>query len=602
MTTARKILDLLTPQERRRGLVVLAMVLLMALIETAGVASVMPFLAVLGNPEVVQTNQQLSWAYHALGFQSTQSFLLVLGIASFGIVVVGSLFRLMTQYALLRWANMRRHSVSQRLLAGYLRQPYEFFLGRNTADLSKSILSEVDELADNVFIPGIQFIAYTFTALVLISFLFIVDPWVALVLGVSLGGAYSLTYIGVRGVLGRLGRDRAEANRERFTAAGEVLGGIKDLKVLGRESAYLERFRGPSVRFSKHRATNNVVAVAPKYLIEAVGFGGVLALALFLMTTREDLAGVLPLLGLYAFAGYRLLPAAQHIFAAFSRLRFGWGAVEEVHKDLMGLRRTHESGTTTAEHAGPPAGSHRRKFDLIELEGVSYRYPGAETTALTDLSLRIPRESTLGVVGTTGAGKTTLVDILLGLLSPSSGAVYVDGQMLTTLAPGAWKNYIGYVPQQIFLTDASLRENIALGVDPGRINDEMVREAARAAQIERFIETLPAGYETKVGERGVRLSGGQIQRVGIARALYHDPEILVLDEATSSLDTGTEALVMEAVEHLKHSKTLVIVAHRMSTVQACDEIVVLEGGRVAARGTFRELMKTSVAFRKVATL
>ncbi len=602
MTTVRKILELLTPQERRRGLIVLSMVLLMALIETAGVASVMPFLAVLGNPEVVQTNEQLSSVYDALGFESTRSFLVVLGMASFGIVVVGSLFRLLTHYALLRWANLRRHSVSQRLLAGYLRQPYEFFLGRNTADLSKSILSEVDELTENVFIPGIQLLAYAVTAIVLVGFLFLVDPWVALVVGATLGGAYSLIYIGVRGVLGRLGRDRASANRERFTAASEVLGGIKGLKVLGRESAYLPRFRGPSVRYSKHRATNNVVALAPKYLIEAVGFGGVLALALFLMATRDDLAGVLPLLGLYVFAGYRLLPSAQHIFAAASRLRFGWGAVEEVHKDLLGLRQTYAPGEGISGEAESAPGSRRRSFALIELQAVSYRYPKAEKAALTDINLRIARGSTLGIVGSTGAGKTTLADILLGLLTPTSGSVRVDGQMLTSLSAGAWKKYIGYVPQHIFLTDSSLRANIALGVAPSRISDQMVKEAAQAAQIDRFITTLPAGYETHVGERGVRLSGGQIQRVGIARALYHDPELLILDEATSSLDTGTEALVMEAVEHLKGSRTLIIIAHRMSTVEACDQIVVLEDGRVVAQGGFQDLMETSAAFRKVATL
>ncbi len=593
------ILDLLTPREKRRGLLVLAMVLLMALIETAGVASVMPFLAVLANPEVVETNPYLSGLYEAFGFQSTQAFLTMLGVASFIIVVFGALFRLATHYALQRWANMRRHSVSHRLLAGYLRQPYEFFLNRNSADLSKSILSEVEELTKNVFQPGIQLIAYTTSALVLAALLLLVDPWIALAVAGVVGGAYLLIYLGVRGILGRIGRDRADANRDRFTAASEVLGGIKDIKVLGREEAYLARFRGPSARFSKHQATNAVLSIAPKYLIEAVGFGGILALAVILTATQPDLSAALPILGLYAFAGYRLLPAAQQVFAAMSKLRFGWGAVEVVHKDLLLTvpARTATGSTTPA----PGRGFGRVQVtDEIRFERVSYTYPGAELPTLKEIDIAIPRNSSLGIVGSTGAGKTTFVDVLLGLLTPTSGDVLVDGRSIQDLGVRRWQKAIGYVPQHIFLTDATIAENIALGVASGKIDHEQVTDAARIAQIDAFVESLPDGYATVVGERGVRLSGGQRQRIGIARALYHDPDVLVFDEATSALDGRTEAAAMEAISALRNEKSVILIAHRIGTVRDCDRIMVIEKGREVASGSYAGLMKGSRAFQKLA--
>lgn len=597
--TIRKILDLLTPRERKTGLLVLGMVLLMALIETAGVASVMPFLAVLGNPRVIETNEHLAALNQSLGFTSPQAFLMALGIASFSIVVFGALVKLATLYALHRWANMRRHSVSHRLLASYLRQPYEFFLNRNTADLSKTILSEVDELTEQVFRPGIQLIAYATTTLAVVLLLFLIDPVIAAIVILVVGGSYVLIYVGVRGVLERIGIDRADANRERFTAASEVLGGIKDIKVLGRENAYLSRFHGPSVRASRHKATTAVLALVPKYVIEAVGFGGVLALSVTLLATRGDLAGILPVLGVYAFAGYRLLPSAQQVFASLAKLRFGKAAVDVVHKDLVTKPARVSTGP---EHSGDHRSDGVRLTirDGIRLREVSYTYPGAQAPSLEDVDLFIPRHSSLGVVGTTGAGKTTFVDIVLGLLPPSHGEVLVDGCSIREIGIRRWQRTIGYVPQHIYLADASVAENIGLGVSPQELDQEQVVTAARAAQIHEFVDGLVDGYNSMAGERGVRLSGGQRQRIGIARALYHNPELLVLDEATSALDARTEDLVMEAISALKGHKTLVVIAHRLRTVEGCDRILVLEEGKVRGLGSYSELDRSNDAFQRVA--
>lgn len=596
--TVRKILDLLTPRERRTGLLVLAMVLGMAILETLGVASVMPFLAVLANPSVIQTNEYLAELNRVAGSPDPHSFLLALGVASFLVVVAGAAFKLATLYALHRWANMRRHSVSHRLLASYLKQPYEFFLNRNTADLSKTILSEVDELTEQVFKPAIQLIAYAASATALVAFLILLEPWVATMVILVVGGAYTLIYLGVRGLLGRIGRDRAAANRERFTAASEVLGGIKDIKVLGREHAYLSRFQDPSARASRHKATTTVLSLVPKYVIEAVGFGGVLAMAVIMLARRGDLAGTLPLLGVYTFAGYRLLPSAQQMFTALAKLRFGEAAVDVVHADLM-----HKPGSTARpalSSAQRPANQPRLSIsEGIRLRNVSYTYPEASAPSLRGVDLLIPRHGSLGVVGATGAGKTTLVDIVLGLLPPTEGEVLIDDRALSDIGVATWQRAIGYVPQHIFLADTSVAENIALGVEPEEIQHDSVVAAGRAAQIHDFVMSLPEGYDTMVGERGVRLSGGQRQRIGIARALYNDPELLVLDEATSALDARTEDRVMASITALQGHKTLVVIAHRLRTVKGCDRILVLEAGEVHGLGGYAELNRSNDAFQRI---
>ena len=593
MAAVSQILDLLSPPEKRRGALVLAMFLVMAAFETAGVASVMPFLAVLGNPGIVEENVLLAATYDRLGFESTDAFLIFLGAAVFFFVLLAAAFRVVTTYAMNRYTEMRRHSISARLLETYLRQPYSFFLNRHSGDLSKSILSEVDQLIMSVFRPGMKLIAYSVVVVALVMFLVLIDPLLALIVGAFIGAAYGLIYVLVRGVLGRAGKDRAAANRERFTAAGEALGGIKDIKLLGREHAYLSRFQGPSRRFAGHQATNATLSAVPKYLIEAIGVGGVIALSLVLLARAGSLDAMLPILGAYAFAGLRLMAAAQYVYFGFAQLRFGLAAVEEVHRDL----RQRES---TSELAVRPAQPWQPR-ETIAFENVTFHYEGAQSPGLKDIDLEIPVGSTVGIVGSTGAGKTTLVDILLGLLKPTRGAITIDGTPLDEDNIREWHAALGYVPQEIFLTDASISENVALGIARASIDQSAVERAARQAQVHKFITTeLPGGYETMVGERGVRLSGGQRQRIGIARALYHDPAVLVLDEATSALDSPTEEAVMEAVGALHGHKTVIIIAHRFSTIRACDKICLLDKARLVATGTYEELLETSARFREMA--
>jgi ATP-binding cassette, subfamily B, bacterial PglK len=595
LNVVQKILFLLGPKEKRRGVLVLGLVTVMAGLETASVASVMPFLAVLGDPELVQTNTFLAALYVEFGFESTDSFLRALGVAAFALILFAAIFRSLTHYIMNRFIEMRRHSIGQRLLETYLRQPYVFFLNRHSGDMAKSILSEVDQLIGNVFRPCMQMTAYAMVLVALVSLLVAVDPLVALWVAVLIGGMYGGIFLAVRAPLERVGRARLSANKERFEATSEALGGIKDIKLLGREHAYLTRFRGPSIRQARYQAVNQTLSEVPKFLIEAVGFGGVIALALALLAVHGpvvngSLGDVLPILGLYAFAGYRMLPAAQHVYAGFAKLRFGSAAVDSIYDDLRERAQLAEMRVQAPEPLRPK--------HAITLDHVSYEYPNAPRTALRDINLRIPVGTMVGLVGATGAGKTTLVDVLLGLLRPTEGAILVDGNPVTDESLFAWQQALGYVPQVIFLTDSTVAENIALGLSPDEIDYAKVVRCAEMAQVHDFItHELSDQYSTMVGERGVRLSGGQRQRIGIARALYHNPDVLVFDEATSALDSLTERAVMESIEALWSQKTIFLIAHRFSTVRKCDQIVLLEHGQIATVGCYEDLKRDHEAFR-----
>jgi ABC-type multidrug transport system fused ATPase/permease subunit len=594
----KKLLSLFTRHEKKRGAIVLMMAVGMAVLETAGVASVMPFLSVLGNPGIVETNPVLATAYEWGGFASVDAFLMALGIGAFALIVTSAIFRAVTQYAIQRWAWMRMHSLSERLLETYLRQPYAYFLDRHSGDMSKSILTETQQLLEQTIRPGLMVLSHGTVLIAIVTLLVIVDPMLALGVAGMIVGAYAVIYVGVRGFLQRIGKDRVRANQERFTAAGEALSGIKDVKLLAREHAYLSRFRGPSTRFAKHQAASQVLGQVPKFLIEAIGFGGIIVLTLVLMASNGGvsgggLGGVLPVLGLYAFAGYRMLPAAQNVYEGIAQLRFGSAAVDTVYDDL------HRRASLAEIHKVAPSPMQPERE--IALEQVKYHYPKATQPALADINLTIPVGSSVGLVGSTGAGKTTLVDVILGLLRPTEGAITVDGEPVTDENLRAWQAALGYVPQDIFLTDATVTENIAFGIDPQEIDAEQVERCARMAQVHDFVtQEMPQGYDTIVGERGVRLSGGQRQRIGIARALYHDPDILVFDEATSALDTVTERAVMEAIDALHHQKTIILIAHRLSTVSGCDQVVLLAHGKVEAKGTFQALKDHSTRFRAMA--
>jgi ABC-type multidrug transport system fused ATPase/permease subunit len=427
------------------------------------------------------------------------------------------------------------------------------------------------------------------------TLLLLVNPMVALLVALVLGGAYGLLYKFARVTLHSAGRASVEAATQRAKHALEALVGVKEIRLLGREAEFLERFRVPSRRLADAQTRAQALALLPRYAVETIAFSLILALAIYLLGTGRGIGELLPLLGLYAFAGYRLMPALQQIFAGFAAIRNSQAALEVVVADL---EETHAAPAVT--HGRADVMPLRSAVDLVD---VRFRYPGETTWALQPVSLHIPKNGSIALVGATGCGKTTVVDLLMGLLQPLEGRLRVDGVELDERNVRSWQRNIGHVPQQIFLCDDSIARNIALGLPDAEIDMTGVERAARLARLHDFVtDGLPKGYDTLVGDRGIRLSGGQRQRIGIARALYRDPDFLILDEATSALDNVTENAVLEALQTLAGRKTIVMVAHRLTTVIGCDEICVMEQGRIVERGTYEELMGTSQRFRSLAAI
>jgi ABC-type multidrug transport system fused ATPase/permease subunit len=594
--TYRKLFDLLNARERRRFGVLLGLVILSGLADMAGVATILPFLALMTDPGLAQTNPALAWAYAALGFGSDRAFLIFAGGVVFSVIVLGLGFKLMTIYGLARFSHMRNHSISNRLIDAQVRQPYVWFLSRNTADLGKTVLHEVDRVIVEGMMPAIRLIAHTVSLVLLIGLLLVIEPMIALAAGAVLATAYLGIFVTVRRALTRLGRVRTEMNAARYRIAGETMSGIKEIKVRGMESAFTDRYGAASLRLAATASASQAIGELPRNVLEAIAFGGMVVLVLaLLLSGTGNLIDIVPTLGVFAFAGLKMFPNLQQVYFALTLLRFIKPMIDNVHREVLATR-----DTAVPPRRDLPEG-RLNLTRALRLASVGYAYPGAARPALSGIDIDIPARASVGIVGGSGAGKSTLVDVMLGLLSPTEGRISVDGQTVDAASLPLWQRTVGYVPQSIYLSDDSVAANIAFGIRPEAIDRVAVERAARIANLHDFVMTeLPDGYDTAVGERGVRLSGGQRQRIGIARALYHDPDILILDEATSALDNLTEKAVMEALQNIGQDKTVVMVAHRLSTVMGCDRIFMLENGRVIASGSYRDLVTANEAFRRMA--
>jgi ATP-binding cassette subfamily C protein len=598
MDIIRAFFDLLTVRERRYLYLLFVAVLVMAGLEVISVASIMPFLSVAAEPASVQQNAYLRWIYDTFRFKSTNTFLVVLGVGAFVALVLSNSFIIFTTWALQQYVWKRNHSLSRRLLKSYMFRPYEYFLTRNTTELAKNVLDEVKEIVNLTLLPSLRGVAKGVVALSIIAFLVFVDPVVAVIVATVLGASYLFIYMLVKSQLSDIGNRRVQAQAERYRFVNEALGGVKEIKVKRKEKEVLCQYDIPSQKYAETQAQYRVIRKAPRYILEAVSFGGIILIAVYLIALQKDIQKVIPMLGLYAFAGYRLMPALQQAFQGIASARYNSAALETLRRDMMdGADSVGRSLNRSNE------GSEREMSlnDRLVLDSVSFTYPDAEKPAVENLSLEVPAHSTVGFVGRTGSGKTTTVDIILGLLRPQQGKIIIDGSELTEKNTPEWQKKIGYVPQQIYLVDDSIARNIALGVPEDEINMEAVRDAARRAHIHNFVMSdLPDRWLTKVGEQGVKLSGGQRQRIGIARALYHKPSVLVFDEATSALDQATEGSVMEAIYELEDDHTMFMIAHRLSTVRRADCIVMLERGRKVGQGSYEELADGHSKFQSMA--
>ena len=584
MQTLKKIFFILSPRERKNAGLLFIMILIMALLDMIGVASILPFMAVLANPDIIQTNIIINKIFQASSIfevENNQQFLFVLGVLVFVLLVISLTFKALTTYVQVRFVQMREYSIGKRLVEGYLHQPYNWFLSRHSADLGKTILSEVTQVIGSGINPLMEVIAKGMVSIALIALLIIADPKLALIVGLSLGVAYGLIFYFTRSFLNRIGKERLKNNQLRFTAVSEAFGAAKEVKMGGLEQTYIGRFSDSAKSFARTAASAAIIRQLPRFILEAIAFGGIMLLILYIMAKTGSFNSALPIISLYVFAGYRLMPALQQTYASLTQLAFVGPSLDALTNDIKNLKpfnSNQDQGVLSLNNA-------------ITLKDIHYNYPNASRTALKDINLSIPAKTTVGLVGATGSGKTTTVDIILGLLEAQKGTLEIDGQIITRQNSRAWQRSIGYVPQHIYLSDDTVAANIAFGLDPKDINQEAVEKASKIANLHEFvINELPKNYQTTVGERGVRLSGGQRQRIGIARALYHNPQVLILDEATSSLDNQTEKAVMDAVNNIGKDITIILIAHRLNTVKNCNIIFKLEKGEVIDQGTFDKLI------------
>ena len=426
--------------------------------------------------------------------------------------------------------------------------------------------------------------------------IFLYNPVVALSGLLLFSGAYMLLYKSVRRRLVRNGRHISEAQQMRFKLMGEGFGGIKDALLLGRQKVFTDRFQAECEKFAAAQGTTQALGQVPRYAMELIAFGAIIFLVLYLLSSHEgDLGAILPVLSVYALAGFKLLPAFQQAYTGLSQIRGNLAAFDAVRDDLR-------ASSLTVAKSSVPTGQRLAPKSEIRFDNVVFSYPGKEDPALKNLNITIPANKVTGLVGASGSGKSTAIDLLLGLIEPQQGKVLVDGQPITKDNCRQWQNSLGFVPQSIFLSDSSITENIAFGLPPENVDEDKVKRAATMAHLDELLEQLPDGLATRVGERGVQLSGGQKQRIGIARALYHDADVLVLDEATSALDGITEKLIMDAIHDFAGKKTIIMIAHRLATVRQCDSLYLLEQGRVTGHGTYDELASENTTFQRMAKL
>lgn len=592
----QKILSILTKKERKQLALLLVLMLAMALFQAAGVASVLPFISLVMNPEIISENSWLRFVYQYFNFQDTNSFILAAGFLMLFLIIFGNLISAAATWAKFKFVWNNNDNISQRLLRHYLLQPYMFFLNRNSSELARNILNEIQVLTSGFLIPLLDFSSRLLIIIVIVTMVLIVNPLITVIAVLILGGSYALIYWMIRKKLVYRGGRRLNANRERFKIISEAFGGLKEVKASGREMFFLENYARSSSTLSSLQAWNNLVGSIPKYVLESVAFGSVIALILVLLVIKGEAQSIIPLVSFFAFAGYRLMPAIQDIFQTSTQVKFNQATLDHIYQEMMNI---NQKKVTEDEHIidiDPLSFSHE-----IKLQNITFNYPDSDEKVLEDVTLIIKKNQKVGIVGSTGAGKTTLVDILLGLFIPEQGQISVDDIPVNADNVRGWQKIIGYVPQQIYLCDDTIISNIAFGIPDDQIDFNRVKKAAEIARLDDFINRLPEKYNTVVGERGIRLSGGQMQRVGIARAVYHDPQVLILDEATSALDNITEQEFMEALEAAAEVKTLIIIAHRFNTVRNCDIIIMLEDGRVQAKGSYEVLMQNNERFRAMAS-
>jgi ABC-type multidrug transport system fused ATPase/permease subunit len=560
MSPVAKILALLSRQQKKAGIALLVLMLIAMVLETVGVGLIIPVLAVIADPAAGQRYPLLEAATEHLGGGKATLVAAVMA-ALVLLYVVKSIFLGVLAWWQGHFVYSVESDLSRRLYAGYLRQSYHFHMQRNSALLVRNVTTGVGQLAGAVMAGAV--LASECLVLIGIAVLLLyAEPLGALLVGGLLGVAGTIYYRLMRDRILRWGEARQYHEGQRLRRLQQGLGGIREIKLLGREHQFVAEYETHNIANAAVARRQSLVSALPRLWLELLAVTGISLLVAAMISQGKPIEAVVPTLGLFAAAAFRLMPSVSKVINAIQNLRYNVPFIDTVYaeRDLL------EEVPVKRQFID------RLPFtESILLESLRYSYPGTASDVIKNVNLQVRQGDTIGFIGPSGAGKSTLVNLILGLLVPTGGRILVDGRNIQECL-SSWQACIGYVPQSIFLVDDSLRRNVAFGVPEGDIDDTAVMRALRAAQLEDFVTSLPEGIHTPVGERGVRLSGGQSQRVGIARALYYDPSVLVLDEASSALDSATEDAVMATVNGLRSRKTVLIIAHRLSTVAGCDEL------------------------------
>lgn len=570
--------------------------MLMAIIEIAGVASIAPFMALVGDVSILDGNNIFSELYKQSEITNPYDFIFWLGLGVVSVLTVSSMISMYTIWHLSLFAQRTGVEIGDRLYKYYLNQPWLFHTAESSAKLTKQIAVESDRVTSGIINPLMQINARLMLAVFMLIAIFLLDPVIAVVGLIIFTLAYSLLYKLIRLRLLRNGEVVSNEHMQRFHLMSAGFGGIKDVLLLGRQQNFIQCFEVSGKILARSQSVNMALSQIPRYIMELIAFGSIIFLVLFLIKSYDgNLGTVLPILAVYALAGFKLLPAFQQIYSGVAQIKGNTSAFESIKRDLK-ASQSNKNNPDTKENVV----DRLPVKQSISLDAIEFTYPGKNVPALTQLDLIIPINKVVGVVGLSGSGKSTAIDIILGLIKPDSGQLLIDGKPLETEKIRAWQNTLGFVSQNIFLSDNSILENIAFGLSIKDINVDRVKRVVKLTHLDELIEELPDGLDSPVGERGVKLSGGQRQRIGIARSLYHNASVLVFDEATSALDGITEKLIIDSIDDFAGTKTIIMIAHRLTTLIKCDIIYFMDRGKVIDEGSYDELIERNLMFKKMA--
>ncbi len=564
-------------------------VLITGLFEIAGIASIAPFMGVVTTPDLIQNNQSLSLMYNYFEFGSNAEFLVVLGIGVISLLIITNIFSAFMVWRLTLFVNLLSHRLSVKLLNSYLTRPYQFFLKNNTTELGKNVLFEVSRGVNGAVLPALLALSRIIIIILIVSLLLMINPQLVFISIAVLAGSYILIYTSLSSQLLKEGKLAVDSTSAKYKYVTEVFSGIKEVKLYNKKDDFVDQYFIKSKIYAQCNTNSSMISQIPRYFVETIAFSGIITLIIFLILKGQDSGEVIPVVSVFALAAYRLIPALQQVYHSLSQIKYNTPVLEILSKDLNGV-----SARKSMKSIEKPL-----KNEDIHVNNLSYSYQNSNKLILKNISLTIKKNTTIGIVGLTGSGKTTLINLIMGLLMPTHGSVLVGKTTLNNANMASWQENIGFVPQDIFLMDDTIKNNIIFSNTLAGVNLDDILYAAKLAGISDFIESLPEGYDTKVGERGVRLSGGQIQRIGIARALYRQPNVIIFDEATSSLDGITEKILMETIQKISHQKTIIMIAHRLTSVKRCDSIHLIENGVIFESGSYQQLIDNDRSFKKM---